>query len=140
MQTYATPRSYSSISFTFQHSRSVGFPFSLLLLYLSNRNRRFPVHNSRYVQAPARGRTKGPAASDLGRILQPLPILLWGPSALDHLGVPIVVGVSSFSSLSSLTPADCVRRFTASHYRGPRRRLSGGSPKITRLAFCLYCA
>ena len=40
--------------------------------------------------------------SELGRVLEPLPILLWGPPALAHLGVPIALGVSSFCLLLSL--------------------------------------
>lgn len=33
------------------------------------------------------------AASALGRVLEPLLVLPWGPLALSYLGVPIVVGV-----------------------------------------------
>src|SRR5277367_5381732 len=92
--------------------------------------------------------TPDAAISELGRILEPLPVLPWGAPALAHLGVPIVLGVSSLCLLLSLhyndkcgdssTLADYVRRFTDLHYCGPRRRLSGGNPKTTRLAVCLY--
>lgn len=43
------------------------------------------------------------AASDLGRVLEPLPVLPWGPLALSYLGVPIVVGVRSACFCFSLT-------------------------------------
>src|ERR1700722_10957289 len=46
--------------------------------------------------------TPDAALSELGRILEPLPVLPWGAPALVHLGVPIVLGVSSFCLLLSL--------------------------------------
>ncbi|KAI9737347.1 MAG: hypothetical protein M1834_009501 [Cirrosporium novae-zelandiae] len=33
------------------------------------------------------------AASRLAQILEPFPVLMWGPLALNYLGVPIVVGI-----------------------------------------------
>ena len=41
-------------------------------------------------------RQVGPSAqaSELGRLLVPLPIFFWGPLAMYHLGVPIGGGVS----------------------------------------------
>lgn len=35
--------------------------------------------------------------SQLGRILSPLRVYTWGPSAMSYLGVPIVIVVGRFS-------------------------------------------
>ena len=43
----------------------------------------------------------GPVESILGRILEPFPVILWGPIALNYLGVPIVVGVRFYGPHSS---------------------------------------
>lgn len=37
-----------------------------------------------------------PITSEIGHILAPLDIFPWGPLAMNYLGVPIVLGVSSF--------------------------------------------
>lgn len=52
-----------------------------------------------------RSRETAPCAAEsvLGRVLEPLPVLPWGPLALSYLGVPIVVGVRSTCFWFSLT-------------------------------------
>lgn len=93
----------------------------------------------------------GAAASELGRVLKPLPVLPWGALALGYLGVPIVVGVRStcfYFSLTipvldkyggSSTPADRLLRPVDSLHCHSRRGLSDSNPEITRLEVCLYC-
>jgi hypothetical protein len=36
------------------------------------------------------------AASDLSQALEPLTVITWGPLALAHLGIPIIIGVIFF--------------------------------------------
>src|ERR1700733_1848402 len=50
----------------------------------------------------------GPAASNLGQILEPFPVILWGSFALAYLGVPIVLGVR----FTVLTQARCLLTLT----------------------------
>lgn len=51
-----------------------------------------------------RSRETAPCAAEsvLGRVLEPLPVLPWGPLALSYLGVPIVVGVRGQLAFGSL--------------------------------------
>jgi len=65
-----------------------------------------------------RATTPSPVESNLGPILEPFPVILWGPIALAYLGVPIVVGVRFYGPHSSkmLTNYQCAD--LAPHDRG----------------------
>ncbi len=90
------------------------------------------------------------AASELGRVLEPLPVLPWGALALGYLGVPIIVGVRSICLCFSLTIpvldkyggsstlAHRFLRLTGSLYCHSRRGLSDSKPEITRSLALLY--
>lgn len=91
------------------------------------------------------------AASELGRVFEPLPVLPCGPLALGFLGVPIAMGVRSkcfdfFLTIpvldkygGSSTPADRLLRPIDSLHCHSRPGLTESNPEITRLGVCLYC-
>ncbi|KAI9668754.1 MAG: hypothetical protein M1831_000823 [Alyxoria varia] len=54
-------------------------------------------------------------AQELGRIFHPVPVSLWGPLALDYLGVPIVVGVHNVV-VQDEAYSDAIQKLVASGF------------------------
>ena len=88
---------------TLPTSVSQPFPAPSPVLGLSNRRLRSDCKRAVGMFRHPRDVAPGAEASELGRLLEPLPVLMWGASAMGYLGVPIVVGVGSVFALPDPT-------------------------------------